>query len=44
MREESFSGYATVYTTKTKTYFCYETQFSLFTFHVYENLLEGLKW
>ena len=29
---------------KTKSYFCYDTQFSLFTLHVYENLLKDLTW
>ena len=36
MKEQPWRGYATVCATKTKLFLFIETQFSLFTFHVYK--------
>ena len=44
MKEKPLCGYATVHTTKTKSYFCF-MKTNLFTFHVYKNLvLKNLNW
>ena len=45
MKEKPLCGYATVHTTKTKSYFLFLImKTSLFTFHVYKNLLKNLNW